>query len=156
MKAGFYLLLSIIFLFNGCLMDADEKEIAEMLKVFVVSMENRDEGLARACLMDVNGFMVLNPDVSARVDADSFTESVMAELIHNYRALSVYFENRVLKFKSIQIGDQWYQYRGRQAFKDNIMTIKADDNQIEIKIRGIVKIEDKWRIVDLSGIDFIE
>ncbi len=157
MKTFIFTTALLILFAAGCDMSPpDEREIKDMLEIFVAALERGDEGLARTCLLDVEGFQTLNPDVSARVDAESFMETSMAELIHNYRDLSRYFRGRTLELKDVAIGTQWYQYKGRQAFKDTDVTLKADGEEVHFKIRGIVKIDTKWRIADLSGIPFLE
>jgi len=156
MKVQILIFLLIVLLISGCnLQGPEERVIQEMLKTFVASIAQGDEDLGRACMMDIDGFRTLNPDVSARTDAESFTETVMAELIHSYRDLKVHFRGRDVKFKRIIIGDPFYQYKGRQAFKDNEIIVESDGQEISIFIKGIVNINNQWRIVDLSGIDFL-
>ena len=144
----------LVFLGSCKLMDPDEKSVREMLKTFTAAIDRDDETMAKACLMDVEGYRILNPDAGARMDPESFIETVLAELIHSYRSLANFFRGREVKFKSLELGAQWFQYTGRQAFKDNTLTVVADGEEVDIPIKGIVRIGNQWRIVDLSGIEF--
>ncbi len=144
------MLLSLVI--SGCtLMSPDEKAIKEMLKTFTAAIADGDDDLGYACMMDVEAFNILNPDLSARVDAESYTETVIAELIEGFRDLKQEYQGHELKLRELKIGDQWYQYKGRQAFKDNIMVVEVDGQEVEIPIKGIVMVGQQWRIVSLSS-----
>jgi len=132
-------------------MSPDEKAIKEMLKTFTAAIADGDDDLGYACMMDVEAFNILNPDLSARVDAESYTETVIAELIEGFRDLKQEYQGHELKLRELKIGDQWYQYKGRQAFKDNIMVVEVDGQEVEIPIKGIVMVGQQWRIVSLSS-----
>lgn len=137
---------------TGCgLMSPDEKAIREMLKTFTAAIAEGDEDLALACMMDVECFHILNPDLNVRTDAESFTETVIAELIEGYRSLKDRYRGQDIKLKSLEVGDQWYQYKGRQAFKDNIMVLEVNGQDVEIPIKGVVMVDQQWRIVSLSS-----
>lgn len=154
MKCRFSLCLALLILILGCQMRSpDEKAIYEMLKTFVSAVEKDDESMAKACLMDLDSFYELNPDVAARVDAESFSATTLAELVHHYRDMADFFNGRLLKLESMQLGSIWYQYKGRQAFKETEIIISADGESVPIVIKGIVRVGDKWLIVDLSGND---
>ena len=75
-------------------------------------------------LLDMDGFNVINPDVGTRVDADAYTETVLAELIHNHRALVTRYEGRTLKLKVFTVGNVGYQYKGTQAFLNNRIRLR--------------------------------
>lgn len=144
------LLVSLIAV--GCtFMSQDEKAIKEMLKTFTAAIASGDDDLAHACMMDVEAFHILNPDLSARVDAESYTETVIAELIEGFRDLKQDYQGHELELKSIRVGDQWYQYKGKQAFKDTIMIVDVDGQEVEIPILGVVLVGQQWRIVSLGG-----
>lgn len=134
-------------------MDPDEKAVKEMLLTFTTALDQDNEDLARACLMDDSSFKTLNPDASSRMDPESFIATVIAALFHDYRDLAVNLRGKDLKMKDFTLGPAWFQYKGRQAFKDNTLVLTADGEILEIPIAGIVKINEQWRIVDLSGID---
>jgi len=154
-KFKLVLLLSLVFLLGSCkFMDPDEKAVSEMLLTFTTALDQDSEDLAKACLMDDSSFKILNPDASARMDPESFIETVIAALFHDYRDLAVNLRGKDMKMKGFTLGHAWFQYKGRQAFKDNILELSADGAIIEIPIAGIVKVNQQWRIVDLSGIDF--
>ncbi len=155
MKPSLFLFGLMVFS-AGCHIPApDERAVKQMLTTFFAAVERDDEDMARACLIDLDAFHELNPDVAARVDAESFTATLMAELIQNYRDMARFFEGRKLKVKSIKLGDNWYQYKGHQAFKDTEVIVSADGEEVPVIIRGIVRVEGKWRIVDLSGNDML-
>ena len=152
------IVVALAGIWSGCglLISQDEKAIREMLRNFVEALSSGDEVLGRSCLMDIDGYRKLNPSVEARMDAESFTETVFAELVHNYHSLQRQFNGRDLKLVDFKVGTQWYQYKGRQAFRDNYLTIRVDGGEeVEIYIMGLVMIDDQWRIVNLSGIDLI-
>ena len=155
MKNYILWMLSLILLVCGCNMQGpDERAVGEMLETFIAAVERGDEVLARACLMDMDGFHDLNPDAAARLDTESFSESIMAELVHHYRDMVDYFNHRELKLKSFTLGVPWYQYKGRQAFKDTEVIISANDETVIFDVKGIVRINNQWRIVDLSGNEY--
>lgn len=157
MKVQIMVMLLFAMVMGGCSFgDPEEKAIEEMLMTFVAAIQQYDEVLAKALLLDLDGFKELNPDVAARVDAEGFTETVLAELIHTYRDLADYFDGRDLKFERMVLGNSWYQHKGRQAFKDTEIVITADGEEVDIFIKGLVKIDNRWRIVELSGIDFLQ
>jgi len=134
----------------GCSFQSpDEKAIQEMLKTFTAAIAEGDDDLSRACMMDVEAFNVLNPDLSARTDAESYTETVIAELIEGFRDLKQEYQGHELELKGIKIGDQWYQYKGKQAFKNTIMIVEVDGQEVEIPILGVVLVGQQWRIVSL-------
>ena len=140
-------------LISGCsLMSSEEKAIMEMLETFTAAIAEGDDDLARACMMDVDCFQTLNPDLNARADAEIYTETVIAELIEGFRDLKQEYRGHELKLKGLRLGNQWYQYKGRQAFKDSYMLIKVDGQDTEILIKGLVLIDQQWRIVNLSGV----
>ncbi len=154
MKYKLLTCLVLVALIGSCSMRSpDERAIFEMLKTFISAVEKDDESMAKACLMDLDTFNELNPDVVARVDSESFIATTLAELIHHYRDMADFFGGRTLKLESMRLGSIWYQYKGRQAFKDTEIVISADDESVPIIIKGIVRIHDKWQIVDLSGND---
>lgn len=157
MKVYFMLVFMAAFIFSGCnFRPADEKAVWQMLETFVAALESGDEDLARACLMDLKGFETINPDISTRVDAESFKETMLAELMHAFRDLRSHYSGRSLVMTDLRLGNQWYQYKGRQSFRDNIMTVKVDDIETEeIYIMGLVLINEQWRIVNLTGIEQI-
>lgn len=145
-------ILVTIFLVTGCNFEGpEEKAVKNLLTAFVSAVDKGDEDIARAILLDRESFHVLNPDASARLDAESFSEEILAEIIQHYRNMVKYFEGRDVKFASFTLGDVWYQYKGRQAFKDTHVIVTADGVEVDFVVRGIVRIEDRWRIVDLSG-----
>ena len=129
----------------------EEKAIRQMVTTFVAAIDRDDKDIAYACLMDMESFRVLNPDASARLDAESFSEEFIADLVHRYQNLVRHFEGRTLEVKKFILGTPWYQYKGHPAFLDTEVTISADGEDVTILIKGIVRIGDRWRIVDLSG-----
>jgi len=155
MKTKLTILLLTLTILCGChIKTPEEQAIGELLKTFIAAVEKGDETMAKAILMDMETFRTLNPDASARLDADNFSEVAIAECIHNFREMVDYFKGRTLRIKSFQIGDVWYQYKGRQAFKDTEVFLDADGESVGITIRGLVRMGDRWRIVDLSGNEF--
>jgi restriction endonuclease S subunit len=136
---------------SGCSFQSpDEKAIQEMLKTFTAAIAEGDDDLSRACLMDVDAFHILNPDLSARTDSESYTATVIAELIEGFRDLKQEYQGHELELKSIRVGDQWYQYKGKQAFKNTVMIVEVDGQEVEIPILGVVLVGQQWRIVSLS------
>jgi hypothetical protein len=151
MKHLLVLLLPAALLLNGCNFETDEElAIKKMIADYLLAVQTTDEGLAHDILLDLAGFRLLNPDVSARMDAGSFTDAVLSDLVISFRNTASFFRGKTLKVKSFTLGGQWYQYKGFAAFKDNVVLIDADGEEVEMLIRGIVKLNDKWRIVDLS------
>lgn len=152
MRKQFIMGLAAVALIGGCSLEApDEKAIRQMLETFFTSVGNNDEQLARAILLDRNLIVELNPDVSARVDAESYEESLVADIIERYRDFVRHFQGRMIKVKRVNLGTVWYQYKGRQAFKDTQVILETDGEEFPVTIRGIVRAGDRWRIVDLSG-----
>lgn len=139
-------------LIAGCgkMMTNEERAVKKMVEEFVHAIQEGDDGLAQEYLMDVKSFHLLNPDVSARVDAESFIDAVLSDLMTNYRNMVKFFGGRNLKVKKFVLGSPWYQYKGFAAFRDNVVVVRAGNEDVEFVIRGIVKIGDKWRIVNLS------
>jgi len=150
MKLGIPLLLSLV-LFTGCsLKTNEERQILIIVTDFMKAVQNDDETAAQAILLDLSAFRTLNPDVSARVDASSFTDGVLSDLISNYRNMVGYFNHKKIIVKSLRLGGSWYQYKGFPAFKDNVIELQVEEETVEFTIRGLVRVGDKWRIVDLS------
>lgn len=151
MKVRTLILLPLLTLFVSCNFQTNEEiQMKQTIVDFVSAVQHNDENRAQEILLDLTGFRTLNPDVSSRVDAGSFTDAVLADLIVNFRNMEAYFRGKTLKVKSFTPGSQWYQYKGFAAFKDNIVVVEADGEDVEFIIRGIVRLGEKWRIVDLS------
>lgn len=145
------LTLFLPLLLVGCNMQTnEERELQVSMGTFVHAIQANDENAAKTILLDLNGFQKLNPDVGARTDASSFTEAVLDDLVSNFRGLVTYFNGKQLVFKSCRTGGQWYQYKGFSAFRDNVVTITVDGEEVQFTVKGLVRIEDKWRIVDLT------
>ena len=143
-----------VSLLSGCkFAGPEETAIGEMLGSFVNAIAKDDKDIAMQCLMDQKAFMVLNPDAAARGDAEGFTESVVAELVHTYQGMVRHFQGRHISMKSVRLGTPWYQYKPHSAFRDNDLVLDVDGDEITINIKGIVRIDDKWRIVDLSEME---
>ncbi len=154
MKPVIKWLLPVLVLLLSCNLEGpEERAIRQMVETFIAAVDRADNELAYACLLDLQGFELLNPDVGARMDAESFTESVLAELVHEYRNMKQYFEGKDLKLKRFQLGVPFYQYKGHSAFRDNRVVVIANGETVEFTIMGIVRLGDQWRIVDLSGND---
>ena len=143
------------FLSAGCgrFAGPEEQAIGEMLRSFVSAVEKDDREMALACLMDQQAFMILNPDAAARTDPDGFAESVIAELVHTYQSMVRHFQGRTLKVKSVRLGTPWYQFKPHPAFRDNELVIDADGEEVVLMIKGVIRIGDRWRIVDLSDLE---
>jgi len=151
MKTYTLLLLPLLTLLSGCNFQTNEEiNMKKMVEEFVSAVQHNDENRATEILLDLAGFRTLNPDVSARVDAGSFTDAVLSDLVANFRNMEAYFRGKTLKVKSFTTGGQWYQYKGFSSFKDNVVVVDANGEDVEFIIRGIVRIGEKWRIVDLS------
>ncbi len=143
--------LVIILVLSGCDFKTNEElQMQKMVSDFMVAVQNNDESAAHSILLDMAGFRTLNPDISARVDASSFTDAVLSDLVTNFREMNSFFQGKKVKVTAFHIGGQWYQYKGFPAFKDNEVELDADGETVKFTIRGIVKLDDKWRIVDLS------
>ncbi len=143
--------IPFIILISSCtFMTNEERTIRMMVQEFMTAVQNNDEAAAHEILLDLKGFQILNPDVSARMDAESFTDAVLSDLTTNFRNFVKYFDGKDIKLKSFHLGSQWYQYKGFPAFKDSEVTVKAGDQTVEFVIKGIVKVDNKWRIVNLS------
>jgi len=150
MKLRVLILLSLVL--SGCgLQTNDERQIKSTVAVFMQAVTNKDEAGAKEILLDLAGFRTLNPDVSSRVDAESFTDAVLSDLISNYREMTVYFAGKTVKVKGVRTGGQWYQYKGFQAFQDNVVDLNVDGENIQFTIHGLVRLGDSWKIVDLSN-----
>lgn len=138
----------------GCAVKSpDEKAIEEMLTTFVTAIHTEDKVLAGACLLDTKAFLKLNPDAAARTDAESYYEGAIADLFFQYQRLVDHLRGRNIKFKELHLGTPWYQYKPHQAFRDTDMILSVDGEEVTIPIKGLVYLENKWRIVDLSGIE---
>jgi len=145
-------LFLVFIIVSGCsLKTNDERQIQTAITEFMAAVTNRDENGAKVILLDLAGFKTLNPDVSSRVDAESFTDAVLSDLISNYREMSVFFAGKTVKVTGVRTGGQWYQYKGFQAFQDNVVSLKVDGEDIQFTIRGLVRIGNDWKIVDLSN-----
>jgi len=152
MKAILYFTLTITIFVVGCtLPDAEENAIKELFESFVASIDRGDEFLGKACLLDEPGFIELNPTIGDRADGDVFTEVELAELIHNYRALLEKYERLDVKFIDFTTGNLWAQHKGRRAFENNTIKISVNGSESVMPIKGIAKIGDKWRIVELAN-----
>jgi len=151
MKTYALLLLPLLILISGCNFQTNEEiNMKKMVEEFVWAIQHNDENKAHDILLDLAGFRTLNPDVSSRVDAASFTDAVLDDLVSNFRNMEAYFHGKTLKVKTFTLGGQWYQYKGFSSFKDNVVVVVADGEEVEFMIKGIVRIGEKWRIVDLS------
>lgn len=128
----------------------EEINMKKMVEEFVSAVQRDDEAVASDILLDLAGFRTLNPDVSARVDAGSFTDAVLSDLIQNFRNMGALFRGKTLTVKSFTPGGIWYQYKGFSSFKDNVVVLDVNGEEVEFVIKGIVRIGEKWRIVDLS------
>lgn len=144
------MLLSLPLLVGCNFQTNEERAIQQMVADYLVAVQSNDESTAYGIVLDLAGFRALNPDVSARLDASAFTDAVLSDLITNFRQMVSYFGGKELKLKSLQLGPQWYQYKGFPAFKDNSVVLIADGQRVEMTIRGIVRIDGRWRIVDLN------
>ncbi len=145
------LLLPMLTLVSACNFQTNEElKMKQTIADFVSAIQHDDENMATEILLDLAGFRTLNPDVSARVDAGSFTDAVLDDLVSNFRNMEAYFRGKILKVKSFTPGGQWYQYKGFSAFKNSVVVVEADGQDVEFVIRGMVRIGEKWRIVDLS------
>ena len=154
MKPSIRWLVPLLVLLVGCSLEGpEERAIRQMVETFVAALDKGDDDLASACLLDLQGFKLLNPDVSARVEAESFTASTLAELVQSYRNMKNYFADRDIELKQFQLGVPFYQYKGHSAFRDSRVVVQAGDDKVEFVIMGIVRIGDRWVIVDLSGND---
>lgn len=131
----------------------EEQAIQKMLGGFVLAVQENDRDLAMACLMDTRSFMSLNPDAAARSDPEGFSESVIAEIVDDYRRMTRHFSGRMLKLKKVRLGTPWYQYKPHASFKDTEMFISVDGENMTIIVKGIVKVDNKWRIIDLSTVE---
>ena len=149
-----FLLVGLVLLMGCSLEGPEERAIRQMVETFVVSIQQQDDDLAYACLLDLNSFEILNPDVSARVDAESFVASVMAELIGEYREMKSSFGGKEIKLKRFRLGTPFYHYKGHSAFQGNKAIIDVEGVEYSLLIDKIVRVGDKWRIVELSGNDF--
>lgn len=145
------LTVAAVILLSGCsLKTNEERQIEKTVDDFMQAVTRGDDTAAKDVLLDLGGFRTLNPDVSARVDADSFTDAVLSDLLTNYRQMASMFGGKGIKVTAVTLGGQWYQYKGFPAFKDNTVEMKVDGEVVNFIIRGLVRIGDKWRIVDLS------
>ncbi len=145
-----FILLMLILI--GCDMAGpEERAIREMVKTFVAAIDTGDEDLALACIIDLNAFNALNPDASVRSDGDSYVDSFLADLIHSYRSYVRRYEGREVLFKKLLLGHRFHQYKGFSSFKNNEVIIEVDGVEEAIDIGAIVRIGDKWRIVELFG-----
>jgi len=151
-----FLFLLLIFILSACDMASpDERAIRQMVKTFVAAIDKDDTDLANACLLDQRGFETLNPDASARSDAESFVASYMADLFHSYSSLRRSFEGRAVELKEFKLGVQFYQYKGFTAFKDSEVIVSVDGDAVDsFNIGSIVRIGERWVIVELGGIDY--
>ncbi|MFN3821481.1 MAG: hypothetical protein ACK4OO_04035 [bacterium] len=140
----------VVLLGCGKMVTNEELTIRKMLEEFIHAVQENDEGLAQEYLLDLKSFTLLSPDVAARVDAETFIDAVLTDLLTNYRNLVRFFGGRNLKVKKFILGDPWYQYKGFPAFKNNVLVVRAGNEDVQLVIRGIVKVGDRWRIVDLS------
>lgn len=143
---------AVVGMMFGCgkMVTNEELTIRKTLEEFIHAVQENDEGKAQEYLLDLTSFTLLSPDVAARVDAETFIDAVLSDLITNFRQMVKFFGGRNLKVKKFILGDPWYQYKGFPAFKNNVLVVRAGSEDVEIIIRGIVKVGDRWRIVDLS------
>jgi tRNA splicing endonuclease len=149
------LLIMPALLLSGCnLAGPEERAIGQMVETFVHAIDQSDDDLAYACLMDQRAFETLNPSASARVDAESFMDEYMSELIQMYRDLKEKYRGRYIKFKKFRLGTPFYQYKGFSAFKDNEVEITVDGETETINILKIVRVGDRWLIVSLGSYEY--
>ena len=151
MKRYFILLFLLpLFVINCDFSGPEERAIGEMLLTFVAAIDKNDRDLAYACLIDERAFETLNPDASARSNAESFMAEYLADLIQSYRDMVRSYQGHSIKYKKFEIGSQFYQYKGFSAFKDNKVFIEVDGVEETFMIGSIVRIGDKWLIVDIG------
>ncbi|MBM3329667.1 MAG: hypothetical protein FJY67_09400 [Calditrichaeota bacterium] len=143
--------LAALLAFSGCtFMTNEERLIRETVQQLLTAAQNNDEDAAHAILLDVNGFMTLNPDAGVRSDAAAFSDAVLSDLITNFRNMVKFIDGKEVKVKRFHLGSQWYQYKGFPAFKESQATISVEGESADFTIRGMVKINNQWRVVDLS------
>jgi len=149
------LILLTMLVFTACdISGPEEKAIRQMVKTFIAAVDKSDNDLAMACLLDSRGFEILNPDLVRLKDSDSRIEEYLSELIHDYRSLTRRFEGHMIEMKKVQIGAQFFQYKGFSSFKDNKVTIDVDGVPETFNIAMIVRIGDKWTIVSLGSNEY--
>ncbi|MCF7810570.1 hypothetical protein K9N50_06245 [bacterium] len=145
--------LLIVFL-NACDMAGpEERAIREMCKTLVVAIDENNEDLAFACIIDRVAFNTLNPSASARTDAESYIDDFLSELVHTFRYYAAKYKGKGIEFKKFLLGQQIYQYKGFSAFKNNQIIIDVDGAEEVIDVDVIVRIGDKWRIVEIARND---
>ncbi|HHE46511.1 MAG TPA: hypothetical protein ENL08_02250 [Bacteroidetes bacterium] len=147
-------LLFLLFALGCHIAGPEEKAIAQMIETFVHAIDRNDDDLGHACLMDQRAFETLNPSVTARVDAESFMDEYMSDLVQSYRDLKQKYEGHDLKFKKFTLGEPFYQYKGFAAFKNNEVSISVDGREETFNILKIVKIGDRWLIVSLGANEY--
>lgn len=141
----------VIPIFQGCVVGPEEAAIKKMITTLFSAIQQDDDILASACLLDLEALMILNPEISTRRDPEDYTETVIASVVHEYRLLRDFYAGHELKVTYFQLGTPWYQYKGYPAFRDTNITLSVDGKKVDLVIRGIVKVGDRWIIVDLSG-----
>jgi len=148
------LALAAFLLVSGCGLEGpEERAIKEMVKTFVSGLDQSDDDIAGACLMDMQAFQILNPSASARTDAESFMEEYMADLVQSYRDLKYRYQGKDVKFKDFSLGTPFYQYKGHSSFKDNLVKVEVDGVGETFNIMKIVRVGDRWLIVSLGAND---
>jgi hypothetical protein len=145
--------LLMIFLAGCDMAGPEERAIREMCKTLVVAIDNNNEDLAFACIIDRVAFNTLNPSAGARTDAESYIDDFLSELVHTFRYYAAKYKDKDIKFKKFLIGQQIYQYKGFSAFQDNRIIIDVSGTEEVIEVGVIVRIGDKWRIVEIARND---
>ena len=145
--------IAILLLILGCTgTGPQQEEIKNLAEDFVSAIDNGNFELASECFLDIQGYYILHPDVASegRVDA----QNMVGDMENQYLSMVGYFQGRNVRMKRFQLGSFWDQYEGYAGFHNSIVTINAEGEDYKLTLTNIIRVADKWYIMDLSGNNF--
>ena len=144
--------LLCLILIVGCGPRPQVQIIIEMVETFVEAVDRGDEELAMDCLLDQDGFLILNKNLGTRTNSAS--EEMLGSLMGDYSRMVSYFDGRDVTLKKFTLGQFWDQYKGHAGFYNSRAILDVNGDEYEIVIKAMVRIADIWYIIDLEGNEF--
>ena len=132
----------------GCGPGSEAKKIEKMVAMYVDAVDRGDEDLAMQCLLDHEGFLILNEDLGTRTNEAS--EDMLGALMSNYSHMVSKFDGRDVTLKKFTLGQFWDQYKGHAGFYRSRAVLDVDGEEQDFVIKAMVSIADKWYIIDLD------
>ena len=143
-------LLLLIFGCGGT--GPEQQEIQKLAEDFVVAIDNGNFELASECCLDIQGYYILHPDVAS--EGRTSAQEMVGDLEDQYMNMVSYFQGRNVRMKRFQLGSFWDEYEGYAGFRNSVVTLNAEGEDYKLILTGIIRVADKWYIIDLSGNNF--